>query len=80
MNALQIIIDEVACARRDPAMQGAERMNVERDMEQWYQVARAARIALAALRKIRRVGSNVGGTRSEESEIAQAALKRMEAP
>lgn len=42
----------------------------------WARIATEARLALAALRKIRRVGY-VPGNRSEESEIAAAALKRI---
>ncbi len=43
----------------------------------WLAVARETRIALAALRRIKRVG-NQGTCRTEESEIATAALRRIE--
>lgn len=42
-----------------------------------YQAQLRHKIAIAALRRIRRIGSNVGGVRSEESEIAQKALRRI---
>lgn len=82
MSALAKFIKEIDGARRAgrttyPALPLQMHPDSELKAEGWARIASEARIALAALRKIRRVGNMGGNNRSEESEIAAAALKRI---
>lgn len=84
MNALRQLINDIDACRR----QGRETFPTPplplkgRDgTPGWIDVVREARIALAALKRIKRVGrgpiATSWGNQSEEAEIADAALRRI---
>lgn len=81
MSALAKFIKEIDGARRAgrttyPALPLQMHPDSELKAEGWVRIVSEARIALAALRKIRRVGGGAFNP-SEEAEIAAAALKRI---
>lgn len=75
MSGLMKLIKEIDEVRRFPSRKDYPACALPLDY--WKKVTREARVALAALRKIKRVGYMSPGNRTEESEIAAAALKRI---
>lgn len=75
MSALVAFIKEIDSVRRMKSRDSYP--SIPLALDGWERIAREARIALAALRKIKRIGSNRNSSWTEEGEIAATALKRI---